>query len=354
MPELNQDFIFIIPSYKPENILLSIAESIEKLNIITLIIDDGSGASFEWIFDTLEKKNNFIILKHYHNKGKGAALKTAFEFILLNYSNCKGVITLDADGQHQISDVIKVLNVLKDKPTNLVLGSRSFTGKVPLRSKFGNYLTKFVFKLFVGFYLSDTQTGLRGIPVYFLPILLHIKSNRYEFELAMLIHAKEMHMEHTEVKIDTIYEKGNSNSHFNPLLDSMKIYFTFIRYISSSVIVTLIDYILLSILMYLTKNVLFSVVFSRLIAGFIQFFISRKFVFRDRKSNLLAPVKFLILLTINTFIVSVAIKAIQSSFEINIIAAKVAIEFVLFISSFYLQKFFIFRHKSNFRKYKIM
>ena len=97
----------------------------------------------------------------YPKISKSVTLKTAFKYYRDNLSNdyC-GVITLDSDGQHSVSDVINISNVLVDNDM-FILGTRLFnTKETPLRNKTGNRITSYVFKWLYGVYLKDTQTGV--------------------------------------------------------------------------------------------------------------------------------------------------------------------------------------------------
>ncbi len=118
----------------------------------------------------------------------------------------------------------------KASPNALVLGSRAFSGEVPLRSRIGNTATRGIVHMLLGRRISDTQTGLRGIPASLLPHLLRIEARGYEFELEMLIAAHRLAIPLIEEPIRTIYEAGNPSSHFNPVVDSMKIYFVLLRF----------------------------------------------------------------------------------------------------------------------------
>lgn len=345
----NENIILIIPAYKPETSMLNVLKNLERFQVI--VVDDGSGEHYKSIFNEAKLIKNVTLLRHYLNKGKGAALKTAFEYILLNHPSCQGVITLDADGQHHTDDVQNVIEVFKKKPHNLILGCRKFDEDVPLRSKIGNKVTKYVFKFFVGFTLSDTQTGLRAIPIHLLPNLLRIKSNRYDYELSMLIVARDMHVEFTEIPILTIYENNNKGSHFNPLLDSMRIYFTFIRYSSTSLISAAIDFFVFTVFFYIAHNILLSIILSRTISGYIQFKLAKSFVFKDKKKYWLQIFKFALLLVSNTYIVYFFIHTMNNYFGFNVIFMKLAIEAILFFMNFYIQKSIIFKHKINLKRY---
>src|SRR5204863_1625446 len=107
---------------------------------------------------------------------KGQALKTAFNHVLLHApADAVGVVTADADGQHLAADIRRVAERLEQARTTgaaLILGSRTFAKDVPLRNRFGNVLTRGVFRLVIGRAIGDTPTALRGIPRGFLAALM--------------------------------------------------------------------------------------------------------------------------------------------------------------------------------------
>lgn len=141
------------------------------------------------------------------NQGKGQALKTTFAYI--QQQNSYGtVVTADADGQHKIWDIFRTANKASENPNKLILGVRAFTGKVPLRSYFGNSLTKALFKLQTGVGVTDTQTGLRAFTTNLIPFMLKIEGNRYEYEMNMLLEASKEY-QILEVPIETVYINDN-------------------------------------------------------------------------------------------------------------------------------------------------
>ena len=173
-----------------------------KLNNI-LIVRDGGGKEYDKIFKEL-KSLNCKILVHTQNRGKGTALKTGFSYIS-RVDDIKGVVTVDSDGQHKPQDILKVAKKLRENPSDLILGVRDFEKSVPLRSKFGNILTKKIFYLLTGKKVSDTQTGLRGISKKYLDDFINIKGDKYEYEMNMLTFANSLKITIIEVPI----EKGN-------------------------------------------------------------------------------------------------------------------------------------------------
>lgn len=215
----------IIPSFNPDEKLL---KSIEKLisNGFEKIIVVNDGSDNKKFFDDIVKIKECILLTHEINKGKGCALKTAFRYYKENLQKkYDGVITLDADGQHQIEDVINISNVLTDNKL-FVLGTRLFnTKETPFRNKFGNRLTSKLFKKLYGVYLKDTQTGLRAIPNHLIDLHLNAHGERFEYEINALIDLVKSYEKILQIDIKTVYlEDSNKKSHFNPLKDSYKIY----------------------------------------------------------------------------------------------------------------------------------
>ena len=212
----------IIPAYNPDERLYKIIDELKKHYKKIIVVDDGSVSKD--IFNTLKKDKCCILLTHEINKGKGEALKTAFKYyqdnLIKDYS---GVITLDADGQHLVSDVLKMDKLLKN---NFMLGTRLFnTKEVPLRNKTGNRITSRVFKWLYKVYIKDTQTGLRAIPNRLIPFSLKVEGSRFEYEMNVLINLVQEKEKIDEFDIQTVYLKdSNKKSHFKVLNDSYKIY----------------------------------------------------------------------------------------------------------------------------------
>jgi glycosyltransferase involved in cell wall biosynthesis len=225
----------IIPAYKP---LPQMVDAVQTLSLNRrvaqiIVVDDGSGTASQSLFGSIQGLARVTILRHAVNLGKGQALKTAFNHVLLHHPNAAGVVCADADGQHLTADILKVADCFLAEPASLVLGVRSFSGTVPWRCRFGNRLTTCVFGLLASKRISDTQTGLRGIPAALLPSLLQLRSMRYEFEMEMLILAIRQNVSIREVPINTVYLDGNRSSRFNPWRDSVAIYRLLFRHSTS-------------------------------------------------------------------------------------------------------------------------
>ncbi len=228
-----------IPSYKPDEKLLSTLKSIIDSGADDLIVvDDGGGAEYAEYFACAEKLPHVTVLHHEVNRGKGAALKTAFTYFLENRKDRVGIVTADADGQHLAEDIKKVGErmVCENK---VIIGCRDFSlDSVPPRSLMGNRITSSVLSLFFGMKLSDTQTGLRAFPTAYLPAIMKADGDRYEYETHMLFLMKREKIPYAEERISTVYLDNNSSSHFRVIRDSARIYSLLLRYALGSIICT--------------------------------------------------------------------------------------------------------------------
>jgi len=227
---MSNSVIGLIPAYKPPRALLDIVQVLceHPLFLNLYVVDDGSGKVFSDVFDEVEKMGA-TMLRHAENKGKGAALRTGFDAIIRESPDALGVVTIDADGQHKPDDVTAVASMFRANPKTLVIGSRAIPDYAPLRNRLGNRLTRKMVKWFMGIDLSDTQSGLRGIPLSLLPMLLELRTHGYDFELDMLMVAKQKGTALMECPIAGVYTNGNETSHFRPLQDSAKIYSILLR-----------------------------------------------------------------------------------------------------------------------------
>ena len=229
----------VIPAYQPSETLPDLIAAIhghpESPIEHVVVVDDGSGSEFSPVFCAVQNMPCVTLLRHAVNLGKGAALKTGFNHALLQFPDSAGIITADADGQHAPEDVVQVARALVETPDRMILGTRGFSGDVPLRSRLGNAITRRIFRVFTGSDVPDTQTGLRGWPVAACRDSLRIAINGYDFELECLLRAHRWNQDGIRhVPISTIYTDDNRSSHFRPIRDSARIYRVFFRYCASS------------------------------------------------------------------------------------------------------------------------
>ena len=172
---------------------------------------------------------------------------------------------------------------MREHPNALVLGSREFTGDVPFKSRWGNRITRFVYALASGVHVSDTQTGLRGLPACAIPAMITIDGERYEYEMNVLLKLRDMKLGVFEVPIETIYIDDNSGSHFNPVRDAIRIYAVIFKYLFSSVTSFAVDYLLYWLCLGVFKFApLISYALARLVSSQVNYHLNKHTVFSGR------------------------------------------------------------------------
>ena len=340
------DVVVLIPAYNPDESLLSVVSSLIAEGFAKLVVvNDGSRAECAPVFARLEGLPQCTLLTHAVNLGKGRALKTGLNHVALSFPGAAGIVTVDADGQHLAADVARVAAAFLERPDALVLGSRRFGRDVPLRSLMGNVITRHVFRFLVGKKLADTQSGLRCFGPDLVPRLLRLEGERYEYEMSMLVAAHET-TGIREVEISTVYIEDNRSSHFNPLIDSMRIYFLLLRFSFSSIFTSVIDFLVFALAYALSASILQSIVIARLVSGIVNFMVNRSLVFHSSDRVAFAVVKYYALLVLLGAAAYLSIRALAEA-GVNVIVAKLLTETLLFLVSFSVQRSIIFTRRGD-------
>lgn len=217
--------VIVLPSLNPNEKFDRVVDGLREAGFRRImIIDDGSDAEHQTHFERAAAFPECEVLHHNGNKGKGRALKDGFVEVLKRFPDAEGVITIDGDGQHLTKDIIACGNRMLEDTTKIVLGCRNFDlPGVPARSVAGNKTTSRMFRVY-GIRLSDTQTGLRAIPMRFLSRFTAIEGERFEYETNMLLKMKRRGIPFVEQQIETVYEDENAGSHYNTVKDSWRIF----------------------------------------------------------------------------------------------------------------------------------
>lgn len=288
--------IVVIPALDPDPVLPAyVRELLEQGAEQVVTVDDGSGPDFAPTFGALSALDRCTVLRHEKNRGKGRALKTAFLHILSREEWAgMGVVTADADGQHHVQDVCALAAALAEGTDSLVLGTRDLTlPHVPFRSKVGNRLTSWAFHLLYGSKLSDTQTGLRGIPWSLLEWCAGIGGERFEYEMNMLIRAARERVPIRQVDIQTIYYNNNAGTHLRAVRDSWRVCLILLSglgwYTAAAVLSAVADvasFALCDGWLFAALPALarywWSVLAARVLSSVINYTLNRKYVFGSR------------------------------------------------------------------------
>ncbi len=349
------DIPIIIPSYEPDEKLPALLKKLKDTGFRNIVlVNDGSGEAYIHYFEEAEALYGCLVLHHAVNQGKGRALKTAFNYCLQEFGQMPGAITADSDGQHSPECILACAQAMLVNPEALILGCRCFEGdEVPARSEFGNKCTRMVMKYLTGITVSDTQTGLRGIPAFFMQQLLMVKGERFEFETNMLLETKTRKIPIVEVPIRTIYIEENKTSHFNPIRDSVKIYMIFGKFLFSSLSSSVVDLALFSLFCFLLKDrqwgrityVMVATVFARILSALYNYLLNLKVVFQSESSIGATLPRYALLAVIQMSLSAFLVGELYPLFGGAEVLVKMPVDVVLFFLSFLIQREFVYREK---------
>lgn len=341
--------IVLIPAYQPGRALIESTELLVAAQLTVVVVDDGSQDEYQHIFRELNK--SVLVIKHGLNKGKGAALKTGYRYIMDSFQNYV-IVTADADGQHHVDDIIKMAEAYNHNFGTLLLGVRTFENKdIPFRSRFGNTLTRKVFSLITRQQLSDTQTGLRAFDESIITFMIDVPGEHFEYEMNVLLACSRNGVVMTELPIATIYENNNQTSHFDPIRDSLSIYKEVFRFASSSLLAFGIDFSMFIILLHLTSSwvlatsVIFANIVSRTVSASFNFAVNRHLIF-NHKGNVVKDFSHYALLA--GFILlanTVLLNFMTGTLHLNPYLAKIVTELACFSVSYFVQRNIIFTHR---------
>ena len=323
----------IIPAYQPDLNLVKLVRLVHaKSDLHIIVVDDGSDDDKKVIFDKLD--GLATVLTHEHNQGKGQSLKTAY-----------------ADGQHKIWDIFRVVNQSQEHPGALILGARAFSGKVPLRSAFGNKLTRFLFKQQTGVAISDTQTGLRAFTTNLLPFMLEVDGQRYEYEMNVLLAASKDYPI-LEVPIETVYINDNEGSHFRPIRDGLMIYKDMFKFALSSLSSFIVDYLVYAFFLFvmmavpISLRILLANGIARVTSSIFNYSTNKHLVFKNKDSVAKTGSGYFAL-ALGLFILdTLLIRLFYTAFGLNLLISKIVVGFLLFLVSWVIQKKVIFKERT--------
>ncbi len=224
----------LIPTYNNRNTIAQVIKDVLVYTDDVCVVNDGSTDD---TLSLIQQFSNIKIHTYSVNRGKGFALQTGFMFAIDN--GYEYAITIDSDGQHYASDLPVFIDALERDKNCIFIGARNMTVEnVPGKSNFGNKFSNFWFKLETGIELPDTQSGYRLYPLKPLQDI-HFFSNRYEFEVEVIVRAAWEGVGVEAVPVKVYYPPAEERvSHFRPLKD-----FTRISILNSVLVIWLLLYI---------------------------------------------------------------------------------------------------------------
>ena len=218
-------YLIVIPVYNhPKTLNWVIKNCLQETEIPILIVDDGSSPKVSEIIDTslIADSARVNLIEHSENKGKGAALQSAFKWALEN--NFTHVISIDADGQHFPSDIPNLVKRSQLFPWSLILGDREMTGSnIPESSKFGKKFSNFWVKFETEHSVGDSQSGFRIYPLFALQNTKFF-SQHYDFEIEVITRLIWTRVDVQNVKIQVKYDPPSVRvTHFDKWKDNIRL-----------------------------------------------------------------------------------------------------------------------------------
>lgn len=203
----------IIPVYNSDNYLNELLQKIHEIqcdldewDLRVLIVDDGSNPEIE-----KRKIQGLQIdwMKHEQNQGKGAALKTGFQFFL-SHPNINPIMTMDGDLQHPPEFIPEFLKKYESEDAMVIVGSRKKNPQVmPFHRIISNTLTSLIISALIGQFVHDSQCGFR---LYDREVIenVNLSENRFHLESEMLIKCGWQKYKIGYIPIPTIYNEAPS------------------------------------------------------------------------------------------------------------------------------------------------
>ncbi len=347
----------VIPAYEPGGEFVPYAQEVLAAGLgPVLVVDDGSGPAYAPVFAALAEMG-CTVLTHEQNRGKGAALKTALRWYGAHEDGCAGIVTADCDGQHTVKDVRRVCEAMEACPGTLVLGCRDFGPGTPARSATGNRVTSAAMRVLYNIDLKDTQTGLRGIPNGMHGDLLEVRGERYEYELNMLIYAKQRSIPYTIVPIETVYFNNNEGSHYRTVADSARIIHQLgsglVQYAMSAGLSVVVDVFVYCVLVKwlllglpLAPRLFFAAVIARTLSSVVNYTCNRRLPYVQNKKIGPTVAKYYCLWLAQLMLSFVGVWAACTGLHMDDMLAKLLVDALLAVASYQVQLRWVFSEKT--------
>jgi putative flippase GtrA len=339
----------IIPALDPDGTLEGIVAELRSKGLAVIVVDDGSTKTDPafWTRLTEGACRGTRVIHHARNLGKGAALRTGMRCVMREMPTATCIVTMDADGQHLVADLDRLVAASMAHPGALVLGTRSFAGDVPAASGLGARISRAALRLASGVRVSDTQTGFRAFGRELLPQLSQVGGERYEYETNVLMFCARIGIDMLEVPITTVYhDRRNSCSHFRKVGDSIRIAKALVRYSLSSLACFGVDYglyaLLLAALPHTARSIAVATAAARIVSASVNYSVNRSLVFRSKRANSRALPEYALLAVVVLLADCTLTLALVRLTVLGPLSARIVSEALLFLLSFTVQRTVIF------------
>lgn len=217
-------FCFVIPNYNHVNVIDNVIAELCDYAFPIIMVDDASDQQAKSLFSVLEQKYPLLtLITHTQNSGKGGAVQTG-----LNYAHKNGfshAIQIDADGQHDLTDIKKLVTLANNNPRAVVSCCPIYDNSVPTHRYLARYLTHvWVWIETLSFSIVDSMCGFRVYPLKETNELINTINlgKRMDFDPEILVRLYWRNVPIVFLPSQVIYPE-NGLSHFKPLEDNVRI-----------------------------------------------------------------------------------------------------------------------------------
>lgn len=214
-----------IPAFNEEEQLSKILPKLKEITDSIIVCDDGSTDKTS----AIAKEFGAKVVRHEKNQGYGGAIRSIFQ--MASEINSDVLVTFDADGQHRIEDINKVLQPIKDEQSDIVIGSRFLNNnnEVPGYRKIGIKIITQVTNATIKENFTDSQSGFRAYRKQVLENIV-LTEQGMGISTEILIKASKKKFRITETPIKIIYH-GDTSTH-NPVSHGTSVLVSTIKFTS--------------------------------------------------------------------------------------------------------------------------
>ncbi len=333
----------VIPSLNPEHRFIDYIKELQNAGLNKMIVvDDGSDITYRDIYDELEKMD-IIVFRHGVNCGKGRALKTAFNYILVKCPKVEIVVTADSDGTYLAADVLNT--ALQAKENTITLGARDYKNEsIALANRKANTITYYLLKLLGGITMNDTQTGLRAYPRSLLGYLLTTPGERYDYEFNMIFDKKDIQLQ--EIAITPTPRMSVKRTHFRALKDSWNIVGAFLLFIFVSLSSTILDLAIYSVGISLLEEsmpltyIAVSTFIGRVFSDTYNYYLDKYLVFKADEISHVG--RYMLLATGKTVASAILVSILVFLFRGGEMPIKLVIDMLIFFVGYRIEKHWVY------------
>jgi len=214
----------VVPSHDHYLVIGNVVQRLREAGLPVFVIDDGSGEPAASVIAGLQDDANGVVVRRFPvNQGKGAAVIEGFR--LASEAGFSHALQIDADGQHDLGAVPRLVALAQAHPEALISGQPAYDASIPTGRKIGRWITHvWVWIETLSFQISDSMCGFRVYPLASTQALLAEEKvgRRMDFDTEIMVRlfwrGVPVHM----LPVNVVYPSGNT-SNFRMFADNVRI-----------------------------------------------------------------------------------------------------------------------------------